>query len=257
MTTVSGSGWVMHNADCVDVMRGMADGSVDHVITDPPYSEHVHKRSIRRIYLPDVADQPCRKTRAHAFGFVHLNPELQSTCASEFARLASRWTLVFSDTELADSWRQKLTGFVRFGFWVKDRAMPQISGDRPGSRVEQITIAHPKGRKRWNGGGLGNVWQHPVVVNCNGHRQDRIHTAQKPLTLMRELIGLFTNPGDTIFDPFAGSATTGIACLQMGRKFIGVELDEKYFALACDRLRAEEQTSTLQALRAGQESLFK
>lgn len=63
-------------------------------------------------------------------------------------------------------------------------------------------------------------------------------------------------PGDVILDAFAGSATTGIAALRRGCRFIGIERDPKYFAVSCDSLAAEEEGSTLQAMRSGQASLF-
>lgn len=252
--------WSVVLGDCVEWMKTLEDKSVDVLITDPPYSEAVHARSIRRTYLPDVADQPCRRLRKHEFGFEHLSPELRAACAEQFARITKRWVLVFSDTEMAHAWKRDLETVhlehVRYGFWVKDRAMPQISGDRPGSRVEQITIAHRKGRKRWNGGGLGNVWQHPVVANCNGHRSDRVHTAQKPESLMLELVSLFSDEGDLVCDPFAGSGTTGVAALRLGRRFIGCELNADYAALSRERLAAEEQDITLSSARAGQLSLL-
>lgn len=263
-----GLGWKMFHARNEDVFATMADDSVDVIITDPPYSEQVHSRSIRRTYLPDIAGQPCRRMRAHAFGFDHITPEDIANCSAAFRRLAKRWTLVFSDMETAHDWRTGLTAtgldFVRYWVWTKGRGMPQISGDRPASWVEQVTIVHRKGRKRWNGGGRGNYSSHPVVANCNGHRTDRIHTAQKPLALMTELVELFSDPGDVVFDPFGGSATTGVACLRLGRRFIGVEQcpradhpeDKDYFQLSCDRLRAEENVSTLQASRDGQGALF-
>ena len=53
---------------------------------------------------------------------------------------------------------------------------------------------------------------------------------------MRELIDLFTNPGETILDPFMGSGTTGVACANLGRKFIGIEIEEKHFDIACHRI---------------------
>ena len=252
--------WCVSDGDNRDVLPSLPDRSVHHCIVDPPYSKEVHSRSIRRTYLPDVAEQPCRKTRAFAFGFDHITPEEQTFCAKHFARVATRWSLVFSDTETAASWRTEMTGagldFIRFGFWVKDRAMPQISGDRPGSRVEQITIAHPKGRKKWNGGGLGNVWQHPVVANCSGHRSDRVHPAQKPESLMLELVGLFTSPGDIVLDCYAGSGSTGVAALRLGRRFIGVERLAEHAKTARERLLAEDSSSTLQAIRSGQGALF-
>jgi site-specific DNA-methyltransferase (adenine-specific) len=61
---------------------------------------------------------------------------------------------------------------------------------------------------------------------------------QKPVKLMCELISLFTDPGDLILDPFMGSGTTGVACIKLGNRFIGVEIDEDYFEVACGRIRA-------------------
>lgn len=268
-----GPGWEMHRGDALEVMQSLT--GIDHVVTDPPYGEHVHRNGVRQTpegnraavlrrrnnrVLPDVAQFNCRRRRSMDLGFESLDPNVRRVCSDFFAALARRWTLVFSDTEGADGWRADLVraglDFVRYGFWVKDRAMPQLTGDRPGSRVEQITIAHPRGRKKWNGGGTGNVWQWPVVANCAGHRSDRVHTAQKPIGLMLELLELFTSPGDLVLDPFTGSGTTGVAALRLGRRFIGIERDAAHFATACDRLRAENVGSTLSAVRAGQVALF-
>ena len=59
---------------------------------------------------------------------------------------------------------------------------------------------------------------------------------QKPSTLMRELLQLFSNDGDTILDHFMGSGTTGVAAIQLGRSFIGIEREPKYFDIACQRI---------------------
>ena len=62
------------------------------------------------------------------------------------------------------------------------------------------------------------------------------HPTQKPLALMAYLVRLSVRPGAVCLDPFAGSGTTGVACVELGRKFIGIELDEKYFDIACRRI---------------------
>lgn len=249
--------WCVVVAECLSVLRCLPAGLVDHVITDPPYSKEVHARSIRRAYLPDTKDQPCRKTRAHAFGFESLDPEVQRECSVLFAALAKRWRITFSDMETADSWRT-LAGadYVRTCAWVKDRAMPQISGDRPGSRVELMTVSHRAGKKSWNAGGDGNVYQCPVVVNCSGHRQDRVHTAQKPVDLMLDLVRDFTDEGDIILDPFAGSGTTGVAALRLGRRAILIEQNADFAAIAIERMQAEERGQGHAEWRAKQEVLF-
>ena len=126
---------------------------------------------------------------------------------------------------------------------------------------DDITIAHPKGRKRWNGGGKPGVWTHAVVQNRSGHRGDRLHTAQKPIELMLGLVADFTDPGDTILDCYAGSGTTGVAAVRLGRHFVGVEQKgpgskEDYVAIARERLAAEASGNTLMGARAGQRTMF-
>lgn len=71
---------------------------------------------------------------------------------------------------------------------------------------------------------------HPSVV---------VHPTQKPLELYEWLVKTYTNEGDTVLDPFMGSGTTGVACKQLGRNFIGIELDENYFAIANERINNE------------------
>ena len=82
------------------------------------------------------------------------------------------------------------------------------------------------------------------------------HPTEKPLSLMIELVSLFTDPGDLVLDPYAGSGTTGVACMRLGRRFAGAERDDRYHALAKERLDAEASGISLQASRAGQQSLF-
>jgi site-specific DNA-methyltransferase (adenine-specific) len=83
------------------------------------------------------------------------------------------------------------------------------------------------------GGRAESVWR--AKQSPHGTRQ---HIAAKPLSLMRAIIERFTNPGDVVFDPFAGSGSTGVACLQTGRRFIGIEIDPGYCAVARKRLKA-------------------
>jgi DNA modification methylase len=258
MKVASGSGWTMRLGNCAEIMPTL--DRVDHVITDPPYSEHVHSKSMRGASLPDTAEFACRFKRKKELGFEALSPELRSLCAREFARLAKRWVLTFCNVEMAHEWAadlvQEKLDYVRTMAWVKLGATPQFTGDRPAAGFEAMVLAHPKGRKRWNGGGKQGIYTVPIEANRLGNRGARVHTTQKPLALMLQLVEDFTDPGELVLDAFAGSATTGAACLRLGRRFVGIEKEEKYFELSCERLRAEERGSTLQAQRSGQGALF-
>lgn len=77
-------------------------------------------------------------------------------------------------------------------------------------------------------------------LSNNAIARDRKHPTQKPVTLMQWCIK-FIPKAQTILDPFMGSGTTGVAALQLGRKFIGIEREPKYFEIACNRIRKESQ----------------
>ncbi|WP_162393957.1 DNA-methyltransferase, partial [Deinococcus kurensis] len=86
--------------------------------------------------------------------------------------------------------------------------------------------------------------------------QDSLHPTQKPVDLMRFLVASYSNPGDLILDPFAGSGSTGVACVQLGREFIGVELSPEYHAVATQRLAATLPDGVTIDLPAPDDSLF-
>lgn len=123
--------------------------------------------------------------------------------------------------------------YVRACVWDKVDSAPQFTGDRPAAAAEAIVCAHQRGKKRWNGGGARNVFRHAV----NGERGAKPHPSTKPEPLMRELVSLFTDPGETILDPFMGSGTTLVAAKRLGRKAIGIERELKYCQIAVERLR--------------------
>lgn len=82
------------------------------------------------------------------------------------------------------------------------------------------------------------------------------HPCPRPLEFVAWLVKWFTSAGDVVFDPFCGSGTTGVAALRAGRDFVGIEKDEKWAALARERLAAEADSLSIQDARAGQVALF-
>jgi len=250
--------WHVEQGDNRPFLASLADRSVDVVISDPPYSEHVHGKQ-RRQKISGEKEAGAKWTRSADLGFACISPESLTNAAREFARLAKRWVLIFSDVELAGDWRAALIAagldYVRTGAWIKIGATPQFTGDRPAVGFEAITIAHPKGRKRWSGGGTHGVWAHPIAQNRGGNTP-RLHTTQKPLPLMLELVSLFTEPGELVLDAFAGSGTTGVAALRLGRRFLGCELDATYATTARERLTAEDAGQSIASALAGQLSLL-
>lgn len=235
----------VHHGRYQDVLPKLAP--VAHVICDPPYSAHVHgaARSSRMVASNDRGGRYGSDTRRNVeLGFDHLEAVDRLFLSAEFARLASRWVLVFSDTESSHLWRDDLEAagldYVRTGAWIKRGSTPQFSGDRPATGFEAVTIAHPSGRKRWNGGGRHALWEHAIVLNRSG-KDARWHTTQKPLPLMVELIEQFTDPGEIILDPTAGSGTTAVAAKHTGRRAVVIEQSEAHCESIVTRIQRTPQ----------------
>lgn len=231
---------VVHVGDCLDPVTGLAslaDESVDSVICDPPYSREVLGRSV-------VNRGPGHGGRLHvekrAIGYDGFGPEDIARTAPQLARIAKRWIVVFCDIESAHLWRFELKSggakYIRTGAWVKPNAQPQMSGDRPGVGFEAIVIAHSAGRCRWNGGGMPAVWTAPFPSAGSAERNSAKHPTPKPLAIIEALVRDFTDLGELVCDPFAGSGTTGVACKRLGRGFIGWERDAKYARAAKKRI---------------------
>lgn len=230
----------LYHGDCRAILPTIE--GVDHVITDPPYSERTHS-NVRsaKMRAGGRGGRFGADTRRNVdLGFDHLSGELRMFCAAQFARLAERWVLVFSDVESDHLWRDDLSAsgldYVRTGAWIRLGGTPQFSGDRPATGFEAVTIAHPKGRKRWNGGGKHAVWTHPIVLDRGGKGGVRFHPTQKPMGLMSELLELFTDPGDLVLDAFAGSGTLGLAAKLAGRRAVLIEQDEAHCETIARRL---------------------
>lgn len=222
-------------------MAEMAADSVDVVITDPPYDEHTHKSgrrgssSLHAGYREAQTSARAAISRTRSLGFDAMNTTQMDAAAVQFARVARRWSLVFCTVEMvgdsaADGghgWRAagERAGleYVRTAVWHKLNAAPQFTGDRPSQAVEAIVCFHRPGRKRWNGGGKHGYYAHPIVLNRGGS-SERLHTTQKPLSLMCELVEDFAEPGELVLDAYAGSGTTLLAAKQLGRRSTGFEL---------------------------------
>lgn len=185
----------LYHGDCRELLSAL--GAVDHVITDPPYTDHTHAKQWIGAAL--TSDGKPRVSTAHkSLGFDPITATDRAFCASAFSVLVKRWVLIFTDIEGVEGWRSAVLDggldYVRACVWDKVDSAPQFTGDRPASAAEMIVCAHPKGKKRWNGGGTRNVFRHAV----NAQKGAKPHPSTKPEPLMVELISLFTDGGETI-----------------------------------------------------------
>lgn len=221
--------WRVECGNCLELLKGLPAGSVDAVITDPPFENEAHTQQ-RRVKRGEVCE-------LEPLPFAAITPEIRVAASREMVRVCRGWVLVFCQAEAVGMWRATLeeagAKYRRAMVWVKPDGMPQYSGDRPGMGYESIvSVWCGSGGSTWNGGGRHGVFVHSK--RCGTGEND--HPTQKPTVLMLDLVKLFTNPGDTILDPFCGSGTTGVACIQTGRNFIGFEIDPGYCDIARRRI---------------------
>jgi hypothetical protein len=130
--------------------------------------------------------------------------------------------------------------FAAFG---ESKARPERVGLRGGRAIfGQKGIGSPEKEGRWPGdtGGTPARFFYCAKASKRERGQGNSHPCVKPLALLSWLVKLICPPGGVVLDPFMGSASTGVACLQNGRKFIGMELDEGYFKIAQRRIREAE-----------------
>lgn len=220
----------LYNGDCLEVMATL--DKVDHVISDPPYEAIMHaaKSGAARRIRTDGRDE------IRALDFAAID-EIRQPFTTAASLICEGWFLVFCAPEGVGRWADTINDssmkYKRACVWVKPDSTPQLNGQGPGMGAENFVCAWGgAGYARWNAGGKRGVYTHMT----NQRDRDGRHPTEKPIPLMRELLSDFTLPGQLILDPFMGSGTTGVACAKMGRRFIGVEMDPKYFDVACDRI---------------------
>ena len=202
------------------------EAGFDVLLTDPPYSDHVHSNA--------TSQSKGRGTRHRDLGFDSISQQIRLALAG-WANKANRWSIIFSDVEgsheLIKAARETSVDveYVRTLAWVR-WSMPQLSGDRPPQGFEHVLLFHPRGKKRWNGPGNITHLSHLAL------RGEGKHRCEKPLDQALDLVSWFTDPCEKVFDPFAGSGTFGLACRLLGRSYVGFELDPAWAEKAANRL---------------------
>lgn len=241
----------MYCGDCLDVMREIPHGSVDAVICDPPYGTTANKWDAVIPFAPMWA--LLRNVGKPGAVFVF-------TASQPFAS-----ALVMSHPRL----------FRHEWIWQKNRGSNFANTVREPMKEHESVLVFSEGRWTYNkqmqertGGGLSRV-QYAFNFETasdnyrvfEGREDQRLpnlrvpssvqkfntevgyHPTQKPVALMEYLVRTYTNEGDTVLDFACGSGTTGVACVRLGRRFIGIEKDPQYFAVAERRIREAQSCS--------------
>lgn len=236
------------HGDCLEGMWGMTDASVDAVVMDPPYCAGAVSEAQRT----RASGQGLRSENIRRFGwFVGDNMGtaglafLLRSIAVEAVRVLSPngSLLVFCDWRMVATLQPAIESaglrFQNLVVWDKEHM-----GLGLGFRAQHEMILHfTNGEPQYHDRATSNV------VRCRRvSRDEREHQTQKPVELMRRLIRVVCPPSGVVLDPFCGSGSTGVASLEEGRSFIGIERDPQHAETARRRLAdAQAQTSLVVA----------
>ena len=249
MTPVIIGDATLYCCDCETILPTL--GKVDAVITDPPYSDSTHNNAKSNAGGGGGA----KAIDFKAIDFKAIDFKAIESLLDSCSSLCDGWIIANMDwRHIAQLEFQKhhFYELIRFGVWVKTNPMPQISADRPANGWDGIAYIYPRNKKKvWNGGGCHGNWSGAVITNGD-------HPTGKPVDMVSSWVTRFTNHEQTILDPFMGSGTTGVAAIQLGRKFIGIEREPKYFDIACKRIEqavAQGQLFTPEPMKQIQEAL--
>jgi len=226
--------------DCLDPVTGMAslaDKSVDHVITDPPYGARTHEG--QRV---NSNDNRGKGTIArNGLGYGHLSSEMLEQVTKQFSRVRRKWIFAMTSHDLFQCWESQLDGYTFAPVPIVLTGMTvRMAGDGPSSWTVWSVVNRPIGLKDGTkpGAYVGSPGAGPA-------RGAGVVKGSKPDWLMEKIIGDYTTRGETILDPFSGSGTTGVAAIRLGRNFIGWERDPKYHAIALRRLKNAREQMTI------------
>ena len=238
--------------DCLELMKNIPDGSVDLVLTDPPYGTTACKwdsvipfepmwEQLNRIIKPNGA--------ICLFGSEPFSSALRMSNIKHFKydwiwskKRGTGFQIVKYKPMVS---HENISVFYKkspiYNPQMRDREKPRISKNKGTTR--QFLCSNGKeyvGKKP-----LDKKYPITVLEFGNDNQKEKQHPTQKPVALLEYLIRTYTNEGETVLDFTAGSGSTGVACVNTNRRFIGIELDEGYFNIAKKRIEEayDERTS--------------
>ncbi len=214
--------------DCRTILGRLPAESVDLLLTDPPYGMRYRSRAGGRPIVGDTDLSWFRLFIQEAYRVLRPDTHAYLFC--------NEYGLATFRAEMAAA------GFKvkRLLVWVKDQHTAGDLGGDYANRTEYLLFGH-KGRRRLNGHREANV----LFFKRAGRRRE--HPTEKPEEMLRYLIGKSSEPGELVLDPFAGSGTTCRAAKDLGRRFLGIEIDRRYAEIARQRLSFRQSSDVVRA----------
>ena len=226
------------NGDCLEVMKSIPDGSVDMILTDPPYGTTACKRDTV-IDLDKMWEQLKRVIKPNGaivlFGSEPFSSALRMSNIKNY-KYDWKWDKISPTGHLNAKKRpmKKLEDICVFSVHYSNYK-PQGLVYNPRKKSRKSTTEGSNCYGKHNDENISLYQGYPTerleIKNENG-----FHPTQKPVFLIKDLIETYTNEGETVLDFTMGSGTTGVACKNLNRNFIGIELDTEYFKIAEKRI---------------------
>ena len=223
----------LNNRDSIEFMKELDNNIIDAIITDPPYN-------ISR-------DNNFKTMNRNGIDFGDWDKNFNLTNWIKIAQpllkkggniiIFNDWKNMSYIVEELEKNNFDIKDLIR---WKKTNAMPRNRDRRFITDYEVAVWAVKKGGK-WTFNRLSDTYEIPEIVGGITPKSEKInggHPTQKPIYVMKWIIERLTNENDIVLDPFMGSGTTGVACKELNRKFIGLELDKNYFNMAQQRIDA-------------------
>ena len=216
--------------DCLERMKEIPDGSVDMVLTDPPYNiakpNNFHTMGRTGIDFGEWDK---------GFDLFSYIDDLSRVCTKNAnVVIFNSWTNIGEIAKYAETKGFVIKDMLR---WEKSNPMPR-NRDRRFVVDYEVAVWLTMPKAKWVFNRQSETYDRPCFKGSLTPTSEKTeHTTQKPVWLMENILKTLSNEGDTVLDLFMGSGTTGVACANTNRKTIGIEMDEKYFEIAVNRMK--------------------
>ena len=219
----------LYNDDCLNVLKGIDDNSIDLILTDPPYNiardNNFHTMGRKGIDFGEW------DKGFDLFSYIDLLPRVCTKNANVV--IFNDWKNIGEIAKYAESKGFVIKDMLR---WEKSNPMPR-NRDRRFIVDYEVAVWLTMPKAKWTFNRQSETYDRPLFKgSLVSGKEKTAHTTQKPIWLMKEILQVLSNECDTVLDPFMGSGSTGVACKELGRNFIGVELDKQYFDIATKRI---------------------
>ena len=231
----------LYNGDCLEIMKNIADNSVDMILCDLPYGITNRNKWDTVIPFDLLWEQYKRIIKDNgAIILTAVQPFASTLVVSNIKMFKYEWIWQKSYiTGVLNAKKQPVRNHEQILVFYKKQPTYNPQGLTVVSKItKQGTSSKNYGERKENNEYFqenGNYPRSIQLISSKGEGK-KVHPTQKPVTLFEYLIRTYTNKGDTVLDNCMGSGTTGVACQHLNRNFIGIELDENYFKIAKERI---------------------